>query len=276
MIEAMTPTDDSGERGTTVKSRVTCFRVTSPDGYRSTHELGAGRTRIGRATVDGAPELVLDPDPHRLVSRVHCIVEHVDGAWTVTDNGSDNGTILRRGGELTRVLGTTELRHGDAVLVIGDITPAGEPRYWKLTFDDPFRTEAATVAAPPATGEAPHLTYDWLQMKVYRVEGGAKQEITGLAPQSHRLIRYLAELSRLNNGSPVACTHTELIHMLWGRPEEWPPSRSYDETNLRNVVTAVRKRIERDPANPLLLQTERNIGYRLLIKVRSEEHTSEL
>ncbi|GAA1302541.1 FHA domain-containing protein [Saccharothrix xinjiangensis] len=251
-----------------MKSRVTCFRVTSPDGYRSTHELGPGRTRIGRATLDGAPELVLDPDPHRLVSRVHCIVEHADGVWTVTDNGSDNGTVLRRGGELTRVLGMTGLRHGDALLVIGDITPAGDPRYWKLTFDDPFRTEVAPVAPPPATDDArAHLTYDWLQMKVFRVEGGARSEITGLSPQSHRLIRYLAELSRVNNGSPVACTHAELIHMLWGRPEEWPPSRSYDETNLRNVVTAVRKRIERDPANPVLLQTERNIGYRLLIRV---------
>jgi DNA-binding response OmpR family regulator len=266
----MTMTTGSGERDTTVKSRVTCFRVTSPEGYRSTHELGAGRTRIGRATLDGAPELVLDPDPHRLVSRVHCIVEHADGVWTVTDNASDNGTTLRRGGKLTRILGTAGLRHGDTVLILGDITPTGEPRYWKLTFDDPFRTEAAPIAPPPtqeSDDSAPHLTYDWLQMKVFRVEGGTRSEITGLSPQAHRLIRYLADMSRINNGSPVACTHTELIHMLWGRPEEWPPSRVYDETNLRNVVTAVRKRIERDPANPVLLQTERNIGYRLLIKV---------
>ncbi|AXB41541.1 FHA domain-containing protein [Amycolatopsis albispora] len=252
-----------------MKSRVTCFRVVSPDGFRSTHELGAGRTRIGRATLDGTPEFVLDPDPHRLVSRVHCIVEHVDGVWTATDNGSDNGTVLRRGGKLTRLLGTTGLRHGDALLIIGDITPAGDPRYWKLTFDDPFRTETAPVAvrtqAQAETG-TPHLTCDWLQMKVYRVENGQRSEITGLSPQAHRLIRYLAELSRLNNGSPVACTHAELIHLLWGRPEEWPPSRSYDETNLRNVITAVRKRIERDPACPKLLQTERNIGYRLLIR----------
>jgi DNA-binding winged helix-turn-helix (wHTH) protein len=255
-----------------MKSRVTCFRVTSPEGYRSIHELGAGRTRIGRAMADGAPELELAPDPHRLVSRVHCVVDQHDGVWTVTDNASDNGTMLRRGGALTRVLGTTPLRHGDAILIIGDITPTGEPRYWKLTFDDPFRTEAAPIDLPGAPAELPaeHLTYDWLQMKVFRVGDGDREEITGLSPQSHRLIRYLAELSRINSGSPVACTHEELIHMLWGRPEEWPPNRCYDETNLRNVVTAVRKRIERDPANPVLLQTERNIGYRLLIKVDAD------
>jgi DNA-binding response OmpR family regulator len=43
--------------------------------------------------------------------------------------------------------------------------------------------------------------------------------------------------------------------------------RSTHETNLRNVVTGVRKRIERDQANPVLLRTERNIGYRLVIRV---------
>jgi DNA-binding response OmpR family regulator len=214
------------------------------------------------------PELVLDPDPHRLVSRVHCVVAHTEGAWTVTDNASDNGTILRRGGALSPVVGTAPLRHGDGILIIGDITPTGEPRYWRLTFDDPFRTEQAPLDVLSRTEDpTPHLTYDWLQMKVFRVEGGEKEQITGLSPQAHRLIRYLAGLSRINNGSPVACTHTELIHMLWGRTEEWPPHRGYDETNLRNVVTGVRKRIERDPANPVLLQTERNIGYRLVIRV---------
>jgi DNA-binding response OmpR family regulator len=122
-----------------------------------------------------------------------------------------------------------------------------------------------------AEGRQPYLTYDWLQMKVYRLDGDTRAEITGLSPQSHRLIRHFAELSRINNGSPVACTHAELIRMLWGQREEWPPNRVYDETNLRNVVTALRKRIERDPACPVLLQTERNIGYRLLIRVKSAE-----
>lgn len=254
-----------------MKSRVTCLRVVSPDGYRSTHELGPGRTRVGRATLDSAPELVLDPDPYRLVSRVHCIVEHTEGTWSVTDNASDNGTILRRGGELTRIIGTVGLRHGDTILIVGDITPDGQPHYWKLTFDDPFRTEAATFSHPvPPADPEPYLTYDYLQMRVWRVAGASRQEIVGLSPQAHRLIRYMADLSRINNGSPVACTHTELIHTLWGPPEEWPASRIYDETNLRNIVTAVRKRIEPDPANPVLLQTERNIGYRLLIRVTQD------
>jgi hypothetical protein len=246
---------------------MTCLRITSPAGYRSTYDLGTGRTRVGRATFDGSPELVLDPDPHRLVSRVHCMLEHSDGCWSVTDNASDNGTVLRRNGDRARILGNETLRHGDAILILGDITADGEPQYWKLVFDDPFRTEAAPFPIDPAPArEQPYLTYDWLQMKVYRVDGATTTEIAGLSPQGHRLIRYLAELSRINSGSPVACTHAELITMLWGRREEWPAHRVYDETNLRNIITAVRKRIETDPTNPTLLQTERNIGYRLLVR----------
>ncbi|MBA8922828.1 hypothetical protein BC739_000025 [Kutzneria viridogrisea] len=250
-----------------MKSRVTCLWITSPDGRKWTHELAGGRTRIGRATRDGAPEVALEPDEQRLVSRVHCVLDHRDGCWTLTDNASANGTLLRRNGEVTRVLGSAELRHGDSVLILGDISEDGKPGYWKLKFDDPFRTQVAPTDMPQPTAEAaPHLTYDWIQFKVFRVTGAERVEVTGLSPQAHKLIRYMAELSRLNNGSAVACPHNELIQMMWGRPEEWPPGRAYDETNLRNIVNAARKRIEPDPANPVLLQTERNIGYRLIIR----------
>ena len=49
-----------------------------------------------------------------------------------------------------------------------------------------------------------------------------------------------AELSRLNNGSPVACTHTELIHMLWGRPEEWPPAAATTRRTCQNCARLFR------------------------------------
>jgi DNA-binding winged helix-turn-helix (wHTH) protein len=258
--------------GHSMKSRVACIRITSPDGRHSTHELSTGRITVGRATPDGTPDVALEPDTHRLVSRVHCVVEYVDGSWTLTDNGSYNGTMLRRNGELSRVFGSVVLRHGDAVMILGDLTDDESPAYWKLKLDDPFRTEPAPgELTPVAPDAAPHLVYDWIQMKVWRVDADRQVEITGLKPQAHKLIRYMAELSRLNAGSPVACSHTDLIHMMWGTPEEWPPGRVYDETNLRNIVNAVRKRIEIDPANPRLLQTERNIGYRLMIRVSDEQ-----
>jgi len=255
-----------------VKSRVTSLRITAPDGTRTVHELTEPRTRIGRAAVGNEPELSLDPDPQRLVSRVHCVVEQVEGSWTVTDNASHNGTLLRRAGETVRVLGTSELRHGDTILVLGHITEDGQAEYWRLTFDDPFRTVSGlSHLVPPAPRPDPYLVYDWVQMRVIRVEGEERTQVDGLSPQAHRLIRYLADLSRKNNGSPVACSHAELVQMLWGRPEEWPPGRTYDESNLRNVVNNARKRIERDPSKPRLLLTERNIGYRLVVRTEDAE-----
>lgn len=250
-----------------MKTRVTSLRITAPDGTHTTHELTDVRTRIGRLTAGNDPELALDPDPQRLVSRVHCVVEFSDGGWTVTDNASHNGTMLRRAGETVRVLGTSDLRHGDTILVLGDIAEDGQPTYWRLKFDDPFRTVSGLEhLVPAAPSPEPYLVYDWLQMRVVRVAGDERTEIDGLSPLAHRLIRYLADLSRKNNGSPVACAHTDLVHVLWGRSEEWPRGRTYDESNLRNVVNNARKRIERDPSRPELLLTERNIGYRLVVR----------
>src|SRR5215469_11923103 len=134
-------------RGEQVKSRLTCLWITSPDGDRRTHELRSARTTVGREIPDGAPDVALGPDPQRLVSRLHCVVEYGDGVWSVTDNASDNGTLLRRTGETTRVFGRIELQHADSLLILGDISEDGEPRYWKLKFDDPFRTNPAPVTA---------------------------------------------------------------------------------------------------------------------------------
>jgi DNA-binding winged helix-turn-helix (wHTH) protein len=254
-----------------MKSRLACVRLTSPTGERSVHELTVGRITVGRTTPDGAPDIVLEPDPHRLISRLHCVFEYANGSWTLTDNGSYNGTMLRRNGEFSRVFGSVRLRHGDTAFVLGDLADDESQRYWKLKLDDPFRTEPAPTgltARDPDSG--PYLDYDWIQMRAWRVDAHQRIEVTGLKPQGHKLIRYMAELSRRNSGSPVACSHTELIHMLWGPPAEWPVGRVYDETNLRNIINAVRKGIEVDPANPQLLQTERNIGYRLMIRVRDE------
>lgn len=253
------------QMGGTKLSRVTSLHVTAPDGTRATHELPTGRTTVGRATPQSAPDLVLEPDPYRMVSRVHCIIEYRDGSWNVTDNASDNGTLLRRHGTAQRVLGTAGLQHGDSVLILGDVTADGQALYWKLAFDDPFRTQPHPGLLP-SPDRAPHLEYDWIQMKAFRVEGSERTEIVGLSPQSHKLIRFLADLSRRNNGSTVACGSTRLIHMMWGAPDEWPPGRAYDEANLRNIINATRRKIERDPASPQLLQLERNFGYRLEVR----------
>ncbi|MGH3763064.1 FHA domain-containing protein [Actinophytocola sp.] len=78
-----------------------CTRATgctSSDGTRSTHELTTGGITVGRATPDGAPDLLLAPDPHRLVSRLHCVIEYVHGSWTLTDNEVISPTFSWVGG----------------------------------------------------------------------------------------------------------------------------------------------------------------------------------
>jgi VWFA-related protein len=64
-----------------------------------------GSTRVGRGT---ECELVLDS---RQVSRVHAIIEALDGAYRLLDEGSRNGTYVNG----RRVQGLQELRIGDTV-----------------------------------------------------------------------------------------------------------------------------------------------------------------
>ncbi|HEX9260099.1 MAG TPA: FHA domain-containing protein [Acidimicrobiales bacterium] len=56
-------------------------------------------------------DVVLDTDP--AVSRVHARLERVGPAWTITDLGSANGTLV--GGE--PIFAPHTLRHGDEILV---------------------------------------------------------------------------------------------------------------------------------------------------------------
>ena len=70
-------------------------------------EDALARLTIGRRRVN---DLALEWDP--LVSRVHCVLERVGGAWTVDDEGlSRNGTFVN-GRRLTSRL---RLKDGDAV-----------------------------------------------------------------------------------------------------------------------------------------------------------------
>ena len=227
--------------------------VASPDGEERTVELGDNRLTIGRL-----PELnnvALDPDPQLLVTRqVHCLVEWENGDWWVGDNGSVNGTFLRRRQreELERVQGRTPITDGDTICILGLLAETGEPRYWSLAFHDPLMTRPVAALLPVLC-----LDYDWAQAKLYRTEGTTRQEISGLRPQEHKLIRYMVQRNEANGGAPVLCSYEELIAGLWG--EEALHTR--DE--IASLVWRLRQKIEPDKANPRLLETEAGLGYRL-------------
>lgn len=252
-------TETSGTRATTL-------RITSPSGEVSGVELGSGPVMVGRTAPDHHPDVVLEPDPQRWIGRVHCTFEIVDGAWTVTDNASVNGTLLRRKGQTTRLAGRTRLVHGDILLVLGDMTADGLSLYWQLTLLDPHTTQPGpdTGTLPPG----PCVSYDWVSSTAYRHQNEQRSAIVGLRPQGHQLLRYM--ISRSGSTPLAAFEHHELITALWGPSQEWPAYRSYDRGDLAVVVRAVRLCLEPEPAAPRILETVKAFGYRLHVCPDSE------
>jgi len=80
----------------------------------------------------------------------------------------------------------------------------------------------------------------------------------------------------LRNGGVVQLTNLELrlLYYLMNRPGQivtteelnqkvWGYTSEADNTMLKNVVYRLRRKIEADPANPLIIQTVVGVGYRL-------------
>ena len=77
--------------------RAVALRIRSPEKIGSGIELEGGPITIGRNAPDHMPDVALGPDAQRWVGRLHCTLDFSDGMWTVTDNASVNGTLLRHG-----------------------------------------------------------------------------------------------------------------------------------------------------------------------------------
>lgn len=84
--------------------------------------------------------------------------------------------------------------------------------------------------------------------KIVLAENGAATRLTNL---ELRLLYYL--MSRAGQ----IVTIEELNQRVWGYNAE------ADNTMLKNVVYRLRRKIEIDPANPLIIQTVTGVGYRL-------------
>ena len=80
----------------------------------------------------------------------------------------------------------------------------------------------------------------------------------------------------LKNGGAARLTNLELrlLYYLMSRPGQvvtieelnervWGYSAEADNTMLKNVVYRLRRKIETDPANPLIIQTITGVGYKL-------------
>jgi pSer/pThr/pTyr-binding forkhead associated (FHA) protein len=249
------------------------LEVHSPTGRTWTVELVGPRMTIGRPTPDNQPDIPLEPDPLRWVSRNHCELHEESGNWYLCDNREEdrrksNPTRLRRagGGPADHlVIDRIPLQHGDVIRIRGLQSRQKEELYWQFIFIvgsaetslDPYQTWAVKLSTQPSGPAQDCVEYDFIRAGLFRHSGGRRIEVA-LTGQQHALVRHLAETSRDNGGGPVACPYAELIEAIWG-PNPYGKTRQ----SLRDVVFDLRKKLELDPGDPYLLQTVTNYGYRL-------------
>lgn len=240
-----------------VNTLLPVLEVRGPAEQHFSVELSKDRLTIGRFR--DLNDIGLEPDPQQLVTRrAHCVLERDADAWWVVDNGSVNRTFVMRGQRMDVVNGRTPLHDGDAIRVLGLLTEIGEPVYWEMVFRDPLRTNRVTNEAVRV-----YLEYDWLQAKLFLVQGTRAEEIRNLRPQEHKLIRYMDQRNRANGYVPVMCTYEELIAAIWG------DEIGHIEAEVNRLAYDLRQRIEPDPAEPRFLQAVRGLGYRLETHSRS-------
>ncbi|MEU8355532.1 FHA domain-containing protein [Nonomuraea sp. NPDC048882] len=257
-------------------SRTAVLEVISPLGESRRYDLTGTQYTIGRAVADHRPDVVLGPDPQGWISRLHCILDYEHGRWWVTDHAR-NGTLIERDdtpGGPRPVSGRQMLHHQDRLLIIGDMADGDVPLHWRLVYIDadertlPARQWYTTTTPARLDLPAPRarLRYDWVASRAYRVDpSGAETLIEGLRPKGHQLLRFMVGRGRSQSSDEVACDHAELITALWGPREDWPVGRTYDNSDVAAVVYAVRKCVEPEPGNPVVLETVPTLGYRLHI-----------
>jgi hypothetical protein len=225
------------------------LEVYDPEGKSFTVDLVKDRISIGRFR--DFNDVSLEPDPQQLITRkTHCILERDADCWWVTDNGSVNRTFVRRERGIEVVNGRAPLQDGDAVRILGLLTEDGQPLYWELIFRDPMKTNRVG----PGTA---YLEYDWIQARLFRIEGTHRTEISNLRPQEHKLIRYMDQRNRANGNVPVMCSYDELITAIWG------DEINHIESEVNHLVYELRQKIESDPNDARFLQLVRGLGYRL-------------
>ena len=230
------------------------LHVQGPDGQQFSVELAKNQVTIGR--FEQFNDVALQPDPQQLITRkVHCAVERDAHGWWVVDNGSVNRTLVRRETEVEVVRGRASLTEGDCIRILGKLTETGDPLYWELTFNDPLGTRHAGHV--PSVG---YLEYDWIQARLFRVDGTSRQEIHDVRPQEHKLIRYMDQRNRANGNVPVMCTYEELLTAIWGEEPH------HTETEVNHLIWELRKKLEPDPKEPKFLEMARGLGYRLVTR----------
>lgn len=110
------------------------------------------------------------------------------------------------------------------------------------------REDAGTLPAQATVTELGELRIDHDARRV--TVRGSEVELT--RTQYETLVYFARHPNRV-------LTHRSIIAAVW------PPDVHVDPQNLRVVISQLRKKIERDPADPTLICTDLGVGYRLTI-----------
>ena len=119
------------------------------------------------------------------------------------------------------------------------------------------RTEAlmrrSRLGTPPT-----HLDYGILKIDLVQRRVRLRSELIELTPQEYSLLYVLAQAG----GEPLS--RSELLRRAW--PDSIDNPRTID-----THVLSLRKKVEIDPRQPGLIQTVRNVGYRLNLELLQPE-----
>ncbi|MFN7113322.1 MAG: response regulator transcription factor [Alphaproteobacteria bacterium] len=100
------------------------------------------------------------------------------------------------------------------------------------------------------TGE-PSLVNGLLRMDLVRHQVYLDETLIPLTPKEYNLLRYLM----IHRGKML--TQKQILTEVWG------PAHGDDSQYLRVFIGQIRAKIEKDPANPVVITTEPGVGYRM-------------
>ena len=222
----------------------------SLNGEQTNFTISNERLLIGR--LPDLNDIALQPDTQNLVTRhMHCFIEIRNSTGWLIDNASKNGTFLKRNNLMQKISGEIKLQDNDCIMILGEINEDEDPKYWQLTYIDPLATK-------DIINEQTTIVYDWIQAKVIITRDGKQEEINSLTPLEHKLLRYMDQKNKQNSNVPVICTYDELISAIWDDVYSHTPN------DVNHIIAALRKKIEKDYKNPVILTNIRGIGYRFI------------
>ncbi len=109
------------------------------------------------------------------------------------------------------------------------------------------RTDSSSTVSPDIIQVDEHLKLDFSKREIW-LDG----ELVKLRPTEYRLLYHLAK----NAGWVL--TYDQILSKVWGY--EYRDEPHY----VRLYINYLRQKIEKDPANPIYILTERGVGYRFV------------